>query len=288
MTTSCTDWNHPYYKELSKIGTRKALDFFKRSKNRMKNVSLGEALDFVSFGGMNFVVWELNKKGLISFIQNWMDAQEPSYFWNREGEIREEQLPFINYKNCPSHEKHTERVRDLAGRLRCGHIEIEKFKPNFIESYSLTDDFSGMKKKYFSEDAPNEPIFDDEDFDEQTGELNLLDQERLEEYNKKKEKFDNEEPSILVHDFCYSIISDEGIYLPLESVLTRLDVAYLDATNSFSQEKEICVYPFSGFTLANFIKAWAEQKGEKRFFLENGKKEHYRLFRGFQPISSDD
>ena len=82
-------------------------------------------------------------------------------------------------------------------------------------------------------------------------------------------------------DFCYTVLDDVGIYLPLENILTRLDV-------SSSHDNLNSVFPFSGFSLAGYVKAWYNQTGNKRFFMSPVETENYRVVRDFQFVNSED
>jgi len=287
MPTSCTDSKHPYYQQILELeDSARVTNFFTgENSHRMRYVSLGEVLDFISFGGMNYVAWKLNIKNLTQFIKGWIDAQEPrielkrvpiskgsyrleeksreyGYLWNKFHNDFNEELPFINHEHCPNDQNHKRTVRDHAGRVRCAHFEIMKFKPSFVESYHDSGD-----RIIYLENKPMEPV--DED-----------DKEEWKQYELQHSRFEEEERLFIVHDFCYSIISDVGRYLPLEMVLSRLEVG--------SNGMGVSAFPFPGFTLANYVKAWSEQQGERQFFMENGAEEHYRAFPNFQFISSED
>lgn len=82
-------------------------------------------------------------------------------------------------------------------------------------------------------------------------------------------------------DICYSIISDIGVYLPLERILTRLDVSGIRDNNYTS-------FPFSGFSLAGYIKAWHSQEGKRTFFMQGEDFESYRAFPDFRGFTSED
>ena len=78
MTTSCTDHDHPYYDQLKSLGSREVVKFFTNNKGaRMRYVSLGEALDFASWGFMNGVAYDLSPRAMVWFIRKWMSAQKP-------------------------------------------------------------------------------------------------------------------------------------------------------------------------------------------------------------------
>ena len=292
MTTSCTDTTHPYYKQISKLDFKSVSTFFTgKNSFRMAHVSLGEALDFISFGGMNYVAWKLNQKGLTHFIKKWIDFQQPRinfkkipfsehsykieeesreyfYVWNRFRDEEEEKLPFINFNSCPLDESHKERIKDLSGKVRCAHVEAEWFRPSFLKSY-LSED-----RIYFYEEEPIDPSFIDDD-----GEKSFVDEE-MDEYLIQRERFEEEEPSVEVRNPCYSIISDAGKYLSLEMILSRLRVG--------RDRDRTIAFPFSGFTLANFAKAWWNQAGEKRYFLRKNEEDSFRIFPNFLLHNSDD
>ena len=286
MSTSATDHTHPYYQEISKL--HDPVKFFTgKNSNRLQHVSLGEALDFVSFGGLNYVIWPpFDRKGMIEYIQSWMENQKPkieyervpitehsysylekskeyNYLWNRFHDDFPEELPYIKGTNC-SNEGHIKTVKDSAGRVRCANKNAERFKPSFVRSF-----VNGNRIQYY-EDKPQRPS--DDDGDEQS----------WRSYEREIAQFEQEQPSFEVGTICYSIISDEGTNLSLESILSRLSV-----THSFTRgSKE--VFPFSGIDLANYVKVWWNQPGEKQFFLPEGRTDNYKVYPKFQPISSDD
>lgn len=300
MTTSCTDNKHPLYNE--KFSCKDYLSSFMKNPEKMAYASLGEMLDFISFGGLNFVAYNQGTKELIEITQKWMEAQPKKlirhiwkdlgngvkqlkrtiekevYLWNKpDGDYREK-LPRVNHSKCPRNEKHKgETIKDLAGRVRCSHSNEKWLRPNYVEESEDYDSFSGMIKKDIWEDEPYDPtpdLWEDEDG-------NYIDwSEEYDEYLIKQEKFDEEEPTLLIADTCYAIIKEPfNVYLPLETVLDRLNCTGF---------KNHTVHPFSGFTLANFIKAWHNQKGKRKFFRDPNESDSYKQFPNFQPISSDD
>lgn len=294
MTTSCTDTTHPYYEQISKLDFKSVPTFFTGENSfRLAHVSLGEVLDFISFGGMNYVVWRLNQKELTRFIKKWIDSQQPrinlkriptsehsyrieeesreySYVWNRFKNDEEETLPFINLNSCPSDESHIGRIKDQGGKVRCAHVETEWFKPSFLKSYSYS--FGGPI--HFYEEEPEDPSFIDDN-----GEKTFLDEE-MKEYLIQIERFEEEEPSVEVRNSCYSIISDTGRYLSLEMILSRLKVG--------DGRDRTIAFPFSGFTLANFVKAWWNQAGERKYFLRKNEEDFFRVYPNFIFHSSED
>ncbi|MBT3405150.1 hypothetical protein HN832_04475 [archaeon] len=85
MTTSCTDFDHPYYSALNGKNQTERVNFFTEGDfKKMKFVSLGEVLDFVSAGGMNFVHYHFSDKKMIQFIQSWMEVQIPRIEYERK------------------------------------------------------------------------------------------------------------------------------------------------------------------------------------------------------------
>lgn len=286
MPTSCTDSRHPYYHQISELDPKNTANFFVGENSyRMTYVSLGEVLDLISFGGMNYVAWKLSIKNLTRFIKDWTDAQKPrielervqlsehsyrleekcreyNYLWNKFHDDFGEELPFINHEHCPNNENHKGTFHDQMGRVRCAHLEIKKFKPSFIDSYH---DYRG--RIVYLENKPMEPLDD-------------TDEKEWEHYQSQRSRFEKEERSFVVHDFCYSMIRDVGRYLPLEMVLSRLGVG--------QQENGVSAFPFSGFTLANFVKSWWNQEGGRRYFLGEGEEDSFRIYPDFEPISSED
>jgi hypothetical protein len=302
MATSCTDNTHPYYQELSKIESLAGyVKFFRENDcQRMKHVSLGEALDFVSGGGMNYVAWGLSVKGMVQFIDDWMKAQEPrveyeripdpkikgvytvkeksrefGYLWNKFHRTEKEELPYIKHEKCPRDKHHSGILVDMGGITRCSHLKTEKMRPSFIEELrEYFDEFSMMKRTVFHEDKPLDPSYQDDE-DEIRGpepEHSLfLEREKL---------WDNEEQTVDVRDPCYAIISDKGNYLPLEVVLSRISVGR-ESSNQIA-------FPFSGFTIANFVASWYAQPGKRQLFQPESQKDHYRVILNFNFVSSDD
>lgn len=296
MVTSCTDSDHPYYNELiGKTGKQKYDFFMEENAKRMKFVSLGEAFDFLSFGGLNFVAYGNNDKELTEFTKTWIEKQEPkikldriksgkgsytikersreySYLWNKfnhSGETPE--LPRINYEKCNLGRDHTKMILDRGGRLRCAHQEVFEIKPSFTEKIIEEDIRIGIKKYKYNQSAPETPRYYNE-------ELEVWMIEGCKKYELEKNKFDEEEPVIVV-DTCYSIIKEpKDFYLPLEKILNRLNC---------SNRENQTIHPFSGLTLADFVKAWWEQSGEKQYFKKEGDIEFYKAFPDFVPMSSD-
>src|SRR3989338_5580115 len=84
MSTSCTDRKHPYYEQVNSLRPEDSVKFFTGENSyRMAHVSLGETLDFTSYGGMNYVVWKMNNRDLVKFVQTWMENQAPKIEYER-------------------------------------------------------------------------------------------------------------------------------------------------------------------------------------------------------------
>jgi hypothetical protein len=300
MPTLCTDVEHPYYKEMYKIESLSARPAFFTDKNscRMRHVSLGEALDLISVGASNYCYWDIAIRQLTDFVKQWIDKQEPrieyvrvpkgdgwyrdeeksrefSYLWNKfhQDSDQELTLPFIHRDSCPAGKGHKRTGKDLDGRVICLHADIKKFRPSYLRDVTFSDE-----ECHFWEEEPNEPVFEESDYDG-NGELIPKAQKRQEKHMEEKERYANEESTERVVYPCLAIISEKGTYLPLEKVLRRLNV--FDKDNG-------CAFPFSGFTLAGYVKAWWNQKGEKGFYMPEREVDSYKAFPGFVPVSSED
>lgn len=294
MTTSCTDWDHPYFKDISEMNSmNEKLDFFKeKNGKRMNYVSLGEFFDFLSYGGINFVVWDINTKGLAKITNQWINSQKPfieyeeipenksgtvyplkiksvkrgGFLWNRFNLFREVELPRIKQKcehQDPSSEKeeNLDVIKDCAGRLRCGKVGIIKKKIH--NRGNLTSDLyrdgSGILRRDFYEEI----------------DYSIEKEDSVSRKGIREEEILNP---------CYKILKEpDNFYLPLQTVFDRLKI-----NESFFREDKKSIFPFSGFTLANFVHAWANQKGRKRLYPKNGIEDTYRVFKGFTPVTSDD
>ncbi len=313
MATSCTDFEHPYYKQINKLDTKNVPRFFKEENcERMKQVSLGELLDFASYGGMNFVCWPMSKKIFLGLIETWMSAQELGkprihseeipdpeikglytikekykeyfYLFNKFHQDFDEKLPWIDYKKCPRDLSHNgERIKDGTGRIRCGHVDKEKLKPSFVREYSCFDAVLGIERLEFIEVEPSET----DDMPEWEDDKTLSGEERriLERNRRHMDLFEREEPTLEVLEPCYALLSDKGIYLPLETVLDRINVTY-----ACTDKENYCLFPFSGFALASYVKAWYQQPHAERLFFraKNQTSDNYKIFKNFQPITSED
>ena len=298
MGTCETDSDHPYYEQLSGKSSKKCYEFFMQDNaKRMKFVSLGEAFDFISSGGGNYVGYNQGDKELTEFAKTWIEKQEPRinwklietnkpfysweetgreyfYLWNKFHQTHNTpELPRINYETCPLNETHAERIFDRGNRLRCAHQKHSLVKPSFTTCFIEECARTGMKKYEFIENEPK-PGYSDYDS------LCLSNKDSYAKYLVKKEKYDNETP-VNVVDTCYSIIKEPiGFYLPLETVLERLNC-------SQDSEKDT-IHPFTGFTLAEYVKAWFNQSGEKKYWKREDGIESYNQFKDFVPMGTDE
>jgi len=285
MTTSCTDHDHPYYDQLKSLGSREVVKFFTNNKGaRMRYVSLGEALDFASWGFMNGVAYDLSPRAMVWFIRKWMSAQKPrrkivevptkikgvneiredvsrreyGYLWNRFHEDFPEQLPRIDYKKCPRDSKHQGTIEDRGGLVRCAHIDKRLLVPSFVETTTFFDPLSGLEQTALYENCPHDPSWIDEKREIQ------CDEDEWREYLANLQRHREETPKEFSLP-CYAVIREPvDTSLPLQVVLNRLNIAKHGGSYS-SRKKRPKKYgnPFSGFTLANFVKAWWEQPGKK-------------------------
>jgi len=120
MTTSCTDTNHPLYKKIIKLDSAEQIAFFKDNAKNMQKGTLGEILDFSSFGMSNCVAWNMDPKEMVGFIKEWIDAQD-KYSWNTKDKQEKVILPYMNLGEC-SNGGHKETIKDVGGKLRCRHM----------------------------------------------------------------------------------------------------------------------------------------------------------------------
>jgi hypothetical protein len=301
MATSCTDIDHPYYKELYQKDSKERYKFFtKEDAKRMKFVSLGEALDFISYGGGNFVGYPFGTKDMTAFIKKWIEKQEPRidyervekgkgwytyketgreyfYLWNKFPQQSETpELPRINYKSCPISEEHNSFVIDMGGRLRCSHKKSDKINPDFTRIFVEDGLGTSMKRYNFQENEPEEPTAYDEDNDETYSDI---DSPEYAKYLNNKGKFDRGK-SVELIDTCYAIIREpKKLYLPLETILDRINC---------SGDDKSTIHPFPGFMLANYAQAWWEQQGDKKYWKNNHSIDIFKKFKNFVPIGTDD
>ncbi len=315
------NWLNPKFKfYVNREGSIKERMNFLLEKERMKDEYLGACLDYIRWGAPNTVMYEMDTNGLIKFIRSWMKLNEDNLIWSDEPPSQKFELPYINHKNCSRNNEHKGTITDLGGRLRCAQVtRKKKIKPSFTYPFQVFDKYAQMNELDYSSDELNEPEFFDEDYDEK-GVLDKSRQKELERYRREKEKFDAEEP-VAVADYCYAIISDRGVVLPLEKVLDRLNIlpkthtVYCHSSISlgcarvnelpkeereWAMEVNICrgheeptrqtVHPFDGWTLAWYIQKWYEQVpgGNSPIFNKEGDRDSYRKFADFKCIPAEE
>ncbi len=201
-------------------------EFLMKEKN-MVGYILGGCLDSCRWGSQTTVMYEMSIKDMIDFIQNWTEQNEGNFeslFHEKriDGLYERFELPYIDYDVCPNNKEHKERMRDMGGRVRCGHRKIIKLKPSFVESYSYFDEHSKMRRLNFHESSPHDPLPSDP-YDE-NGDLEDHWKEPLKKYEEEMEKFENEKPTEEIMDLCYAILSDRGTILSLEETIRRLNL----------------------------------------------------------------
>ena len=307
MTTSCTDPNHPFYKPILKLDPSKRTQFFTANNcQNMTYVSLGEALDFISAGAsMNAVYWNEDIKGLTNFVKSWMDVQKPrlthervqiknsnawttrlvkteyNYNWNRFDQDFDEDLPWVNFAHCPRDSSHKDILKN-GNIIRCAHVDHLYTKPSFTEEQGpYNDDLSGFMRPDFIEIEPrlHDGLPEPED-DKDREEILIAYSSTVRENKARLEKFNSEKPELII-DPCYALISDKGSLLSLETVLNRVNVnKNLSGPGS--------LFPFTGFTIASYVKTWYNQPGKKLLYSPRGRIDDYKILPNFVSISSED
>lgn len=216
----------PFFDE-SKRSPKEQAKYLLKNGN-MNGMYLGACLDSCRWGSQTTVLYEMNITEMISFIRGWMRQNKDNFqnLWHerRIDELYKRfELPYINHESCHSNKEHTKTIRDCGGKLRCAQFEIKKFKPSFVVSYSTFDENAKLERVVCFEKEPQNPIHDDA-YNKKTGKLLKAYEDDFNEYQKELEQFENEDKSFVVNDYCYSIISDKGNTLSLETILKRLTI----------------------------------------------------------------
>ena len=256
---------------------------------RMKNQYLGACLDYARVGAMNACFWNVcggGAKGLISFIQNWMDVNKDNLIWTGEGMPEDFELPRINHDVCPRDKNHKGKIVDRGGKTRCAHVNHKMMKPSFIKKSEYFDNFAMMEGVEVYEKMVIDP--DDDEFI----------------------RFKEEKPEDVI-SWCYAIISEpKDKVMPLEKVLCRMNINketeryYCNPNDKCnerkSQEPEWCRgherlnpwvgYPFDGWALAMYVQKWYEQvkDGKAPVFMQSNEKDAFRMWSNFRVYTSDD
>lgn len=263
---------------------KKCMEFLMQGKD-MKNEYLGACLDYMRWGGQETVMSELGTKGMINFIRQWMNLNKTNLIWNEKTPPKNLTLPYIKHNKCPIFGKHKGTINDLGGKVRCAHKSEKKFKPSFIGSFSYFDKERQMQIVNYSENEPRDNLPDCA-WDENTGKLLDSYKNEWEAHQKQMEKFENENPTFIIDNYCYAILSDEKTILSLEKVLDRLNLQPRTKTvycsgfeckrideipknerelyegercGGHKEENDITIHPFSGWKLAWYVQKWYEQ-----------------------------
>ena len=166
----------------------------------MKGKYLGACLDGCRWGSQTTVMYEMSIKGMIDFIQNWMQQNEddfPELFHGMQDDYKDLELPHINHKICPKDRSHKGTVMDLGGRLRCAHTGEIRLRPSFVDQYNTFDVHAQMMRTEYLESPP------------------------IRRDSKKFGQYEQEEKTFVVHDACLAIISDQQRVLSLETIIRR-------------------------------------------------------------------
>lgn len=120
--------------------------------NHMQNVYLGLALDSCRWGSPVTVLWDMDVRGMISFIQNWMQQNEGHVKELLHERKLEEiytkfELPYLD-KECEGHK----RKLEINGRVYCGEYEVKEM--NLKEIIFSEDPYVQIKLKDFFHKNP--------------------------------------------------------------------------------------------------------------------------------------
>lgn len=278
---------------------------FLLENSNMKGHYLGACLDSCRWGSYTTVMWEMDVKGMVSFIQNWMQQNNGNFerLWHerRIDELYTKfELPYTHHEACPRDKEHKGTVVDLGGRMRCAHKTEKRFKPGFIVDYEYFDELSQTMRTDFYENKPRLDLTDGA-WDEKTGEILPGNKKELDNYEKQLKRFKEKDRTEIIDDVCYAILSDKAILLSLETIIKRLNLrpefdteycnmpeyAYRAECNKISElneeEKELyklttlcpghmvphnkIEFPFDGWDTAFYAQRWFEQFEDKNRLL---------------------
>lgn len=107
--------------EREKRGVEEQTEFLLQGS--MEGQYLGACLDSCRWGSMQAVMYEMDVKGLIGFMQNWMEQNENfEELWVDDTErYKRIELPYVDHGNCPISPHHKSTMTDCGGRVRCAH-----------------------------------------------------------------------------------------------------------------------------------------------------------------------
>jgi hypothetical protein len=310
---------NPNLKELENISPKESAEYLMKLGN-MEGKYLGACLDSCRWGSMTTVAWDMNVRGLMSFIQKWRDENNDNEDLYHEEPIdklyTKFELPYINHEKCPRNKKHENNFLDGEGRLRCGHRSIDKMKPSFIQEYDRGyDELSQMKIKGFCEDKPSDPSYLDDNDDY------IRPEPHFSNYSKKIKKYDSEKPIEEIVDVCYAIISDKDSVLSFETILERMNlqptiktvycngdsfnggpcrrldeldesarriVKYSRNCRGHEEQNNLTEFPFDGWDLAYYLLRWKQQSESPPWFAKKHEDWHGINSKKYPRKSSDD
>ena len=68
---------------INREGIKERMNFLMQEE-MMNDEFLGACLDYIRWGGQTTVMYELGTKGLVNFIQHWMNLNQSNLIWNDE------------------------------------------------------------------------------------------------------------------------------------------------------------------------------------------------------------
>lgn len=314
-----TRWKEPISKMTSQIEAQEIrgdrylgdqMDHLMRGRN-MRDIPLSVCLDSCDTEIHDTLYLYSGAEGLTEFIKKWMEDNQGSLedLWvqGRSEEEEDPEFPRIDYEECPNggkvknfeeasscasssggkyrasskrEKEHGDRIRDRGGIIRCAHVEENSYTEDSLdrlsEKYAKNHPFTDVRKVVFAGEEPSPEEEGEEEID-------------MEDIAK-------------VHNACYAVISEEGIEIPLETVIERRDV--LSSTPLYNnylfreeggtirgwkadqlqvgreEDKEISdrtEFPFGGQTLALFAKMWYEQSDDPRAYNQEPVSEYDSL-----------
>ena len=276
----------PYLKE-SIRDPKSESEFLMKDKN-MKGYYLGDCLDSCRWGSDLTVMYEMTSKEMITFVKIWMRQNKGNFqnLWHErkiDELYKKFELPYIN-RACTGTD-HKEIIMDIEGKLRCAHKEIMTLKPSFTHIFEGFDESSQTKRITYHVLNPVDPNKIRGDVD--------IDGDEFKHHVEEFKKWEEEEPTLVVTDYCYTILSDRGTILSLETILDRLNLepivrvfcnmtdqgcspkrlmqmpkrereSYLGTCFGHIEKNNHLIFPFDDWNLAFYVQRWCEQ-------LPNGK-----------------
>lgn len=248
------DWSQELEKLRGERMPKEQAEYLMQGKH-MQGMYLGAALDSSRWGSTMTTLYEMSVKELVSFVQNWIGQNHDNFeklFHERKIEelYKKFELPHIHHTSCPRDSSHKGLIDDLDGRTRCSQMTEQSFKPSYVTYWTLNDPHAGFERREYFEDRPNLPV----PLEALTQFGELIDEAWRPEfdwYERETEKYEKEEATFVVRNMCSAIISDKRMILPLEEILSRLNLR--------SAEESKTEFPFDGWDLAFYVQRWHEQ-----------------------------